>query len=800
MIPTIAENPEKYARHLRYFLSTIKLESHYLRFNPHLLFQQLFNRLQWEDQIELEILNEQQEQKFASNNPEWLKSNSPFPESEELLRTFSGHTDIVVDCAISADGKYLVSASSDIRVWEMESGSQHMILKGVSNCAMSPDGSLIITASEDNALIVYETASGRQINSLEGRDNFITDCQFSPEGSFVIIAGYDGKLEVWDPLRAQLMNSMDHGGYIASCSVSPDGRFVASAGKDSRIRVWQVKTGDLVCTLHDEEWRNPYSCCRWMPDGNSIVAVSDVPTPLLVWDFHSGELIAKPEHWDMPEVHGCAVSPDGKIVVTNKEESLVVWDTGDWTPKKFLQGHAVGIRSCAVSPDNKLLISAAEDGTLKIWDLQDTNRLISKEKRHLNYIESCLISHDGSYVAAKSLTGGIEVREMKEGKLRFHVKSKMGGAAFGESPMFSVSQDDSFLLFRNDHKSLVILEHKRGEIISTLSHPAHISECLILPPNGEKVVTGATDGNLRLWDSSSGEMVGMVPVLPVSDASAGAFVVRFVAASADGLVVVAAKGNKLAVWNLRTGTLQRLSVDLLPSEGVTDLSVGPDGCIWLQTTEQVLMRIADHPRGKWVVLESGTRSYPAYAVSPDGQFGVTVLGEDKGPGTAREEGELRVWRVPSGDQLFSLKGHRDAVVGCAISPDGSLIASVARDQSLRIWRLQDGAEVGQLPLMGQLTRVAFHPFEPLVVCSDASGNIYLVALEGFQYGPLIVTAVDLGQGPVVFCPRCRTEMAIENNRLGHLIQCSESSCGKQFEVNPFLGNLKIPSRESRGRM
>jgi hypothetical protein len=56
--------------------------------------------------------------------------------------------------------------------------------------------------------------------------------------------------------------------------------------------------------------------------------------------------------------------------------------------------------------------------------------------------------------------------------------------------------------------------------------------------------------------------------------------------------------------------------------------------------------------------------------------------------------------------------------------------------------------------------------------------------------PLIVTAVDFGDGHVVRCPWCSTMHAVTEERkrdwLGREITCPNKECGGPLKVNPFV--------------
>jgi WD40 repeat protein len=49
-------------------------------------------------------------------------------------------------------------------------------------------------------------------------------------------------------------------------------------------------------------------------------------------------------------------------------------------------------------------------------------------------------------------------------------------------------------------------------------------------------------------------------------------------------------------------------------------------------------------------------------------------------------------------RVTALTGHQDKVTDLAFSPDGKYIASASYDRTLRLWDVQAGVEVHQIPV------------------------------------------------------------------------------------------------------
>ena len=105
---------------------------------------------------------------------------------------------------------------------------------------------------------------------------------------------------------------------ISPCS----SMMLASSG--NRFYLWDVASGLLKSTLRFAVF-NKHSCCRFFPDGKTIVSASYDNT-LKLWDVASGSLV------------------------------------------RTLVGHTKGVQCIDVSPDSARILSVSSGNTWKLWN------------------------------------------------------------------------------------------------------------------------------------------------------------------------------------------------------------------------------------------------------------------------------------------------------------------------------------------------------------------------------------------------------------------------------------------------
>jgi WD40 repeat protein len=288
------------------------------------------------------------------------------------------------------------------------------------------------------------------------------------------------------------------GGRIRALAFSPDGRLLASAaGRGRRITLWDLAGGakKRLCGHSAPVRRLVFAPC-----GDQLASL-DIHGHVRLWGATTGESLGPVVEYGAYLTYNLAFAPDGKALATfgmyydGRGDQIIVWDLSSCQALTSLPPSRELISPCmGFAPDGRTLATGGYNGRVQLWDLAG-NRMIATLPQRRKFINHLAFSPDGRILAVA-----------------------LGWTAV----LWDVARAEELRRLLGKHA---------GTVWS-----------VAFTPDGQTLMTGSTDGTVKLWDVATGR-------------ERAAFAwdigrVHVVAFAPDGLRAAAGGESDIVIWDV----------------------------------------------------------------------------------------------------------------------------------------------------------------------------------------------------------------------------------------------------------
>jgi WD40 repeat protein len=309
-----------------------------------------------------------------------LAPESIAPATFDVLRKVSARA-----VAFSHDSARLYYAVDD-KVWvrnvaERRAVGQPIQVPGgdVSALAVNRTGERLAVGTRRGTVSLVDTATGKVLHSERAHSDPVTTVAFSPADNFFASGGADEKVHVFDARTGSdsytLEGPRDD---VATVRFSADGKYLIVASQDRTVRLYDVNLQREVRAF--QESAKTLQFAEISGDGAYLaVAAKEIHIDLRrnrrtdtrlvkIRDVKTGEELLSFEAHDK-DVTGLAFFPDTRYLASGAQDGLVkIWDLQKKASIANLNLNG-RVTALGVSPNGKWLAAADDTDTLTIWQV-----------------------------------------------------------------------------------------------------------------------------------------------------------------------------------------------------------------------------------------------------------------------------------------------------------------------------------------------------------------------------------------------------------------------------------------------
>lgn len=509
----------------------------------------------------------------------------------------------------------------------------------VSCIALSSDGQHLLSGSLDESVVKLWNIEEVAVElELDRHTSGVSCVAFSKDNKFAISGCHGGGVVVWPikPMSTETVLEGQHTNAITAVIMIYDNEVVISGSEDKTIRVWEMKSGTVIRSLHSGHTKG-------------VTSLGFVQTPS--------------QHL---------------VLSGSKDKTIVLWDIMEGTAERTYQSHSRSVNCIAVSNEYQYFASAGKDPLIKLHSFSDEDGVVHASfEGHTGPIFALAFSYDDKVLLSAGEDERIIMWSIQTREIIRDIASGGGIVSSLACPSF----DSSIIYYGCQDCSLKSLEISKEKALAIFDKCHYKVSCVLLSNCKRKMLTGADDANIRVWDVGSRQQLHTLKGHKKS--------VTCLAMSSDNkLIVSGSKDKTIRLWTVKKGKFV---------SRILEGHRGPVSCLTLTDDKHEIYSGSSSALGgtallAWDVL-SGEMNIPLREGHPDGITCLASAQEFNVLVTGSSDGVLRVMdlqRTINDKTILSIQAHTQKITGVAIAKGTRRVVSGSLDGLMKLWDGQTG--------------------------------------------------------------------------------------------------------------
>lgn len=291
--------------------------------------------------------------------------------------------------AFSVDGKRLLTAADDnlIHVWDSTTGKAIETFAGhkgpVNAIATGPNG-LVVTGSADQTAGVWTTIpTWSMIGQLGPKKETplefagspfaarVLSLAFSRDGKWLATGGGEasrsGELFIWDVAAQTMAKEFKdaHSDTVMSIEFSRDGKYLVTGAADKFVKLWDIAAGKLVKAF---EGHTHHVLGVSIKADNSLIASAGADNAIKIWNVETGEQSRTIPGYSKQVTSIRFLGVTENVISCGGDKTVRFHNAANGSQPRAFAGGTDFMYCAAASRDEQIVVAAGEDGVLRVWN------------------------------------------------------------------------------------------------------------------------------------------------------------------------------------------------------------------------------------------------------------------------------------------------------------------------------------------------------------------------------------------------------------------------------------------------